>query len=45
MGNQLLQPFIETALLTSFDVSNLVDFHEKLLLKAPAAVTKVIATF
>lgn len=41
MGNQLLQPFLEMAQITSFDTSHLVDFHEQLLLKAPVAVRKI----
>jgi hypothetical protein len=41
MGNQLLQPFVEAALVTSFDFNNLVDFHEKLLLDCPVAVKKI----
>eukprot|EP01038_Epipyxis_sp_PR26KG_P015463 gene15463-20862_t len=41
MGIQLMKPFIETALITSFDTSHLVDFHEKLLLQTPMSVKKV----
>ncbi len=40
-ANQLLKPFIDTALITSFDTSHLVDFHEKLLLMSPIAVKKI----
>lgn len=40
-ANQLLKPFIDNALLTMFDSSHLVDFHEKLLLAAPIAVKKI----
>jgi factor associated with neutral sphingomyelinase activation len=40
-ANQLLKPFIDTALITSFDTSHLVDFHEKLLLVTPIAVKKI----
>src|SRR5690348_6325467 len=40
-ANQLLKPFIDTALITSFDTSHLVDFHERLLLVSPIAVKKI----
>lgn len=41
MGQQLLKPFIDNALLTNFDTSSLVDFHEKLLLRSPVSVKKI----
>lgn len=40
-GKQLLRPHIESALVTQFDSSHLVDFHEQFLLSAPVAVKKV----
>jgi factor associated with neutral sphingomyelinase activation len=37
----LLKPLLESALTTSFDTSQLVDFHEKLLLRSPIPTKKV----
>jgi factor associated with neutral sphingomyelinase activation len=41
MGFQLLKPFLDSALITTFDTTSLIDFHEKLLLKSPVSVKKV----
>lgn len=41
LANQHLRPFIETALIATFDTSHLVDFHEKFLLSSPMAVRKI----
>lgn len=40
-AQQLLKPFIETALMSQFDSSHLVDFHEKFLISAPISVKKI----
>lgn len=42
VANQHLKPFLEHALCTSFDSSNLVDFHEKFLLATPITVRKIM---
>lgn len=41
IASQHLKPFIETALISAFDTSNLVDFHEKFLLQRPISVRKI----
>ncbi len=41
IASQHLKPFIENALISSFDTSNLVDFHEKFLLTKPISVRKI----
>lgn len=41
LANQHLKPFIESALIASFDTSHLVDFHETFLLPQPMAVRKI----
>lgn len=41
LAHQHLKPFIENALISSFDASNLVDFHEKFLIDAPISVRKI----
>jgi factor associated with neutral sphingomyelinase activation len=41
MASQHLRPFIESALITSFDTSHLVDFHETFLFNQPLAVRKI----
>lgn len=41
LANQHLKPFIESALIASFDTSYLVDFHETFLLPQPMAVRKI----
>jgi len=41
MANTLLQPFIDNALVLSFDTTNLVNFHETLLLIMPLFVRRI----
>jgi factor associated with neutral sphingomyelinase activation len=42
VANQHLRPFIEHALISTFDSSNLVDFHEKYLLNSPLTTRKIL---
>lgn len=42
VANQHLRPFIEHALISTFDSSNLVDFHEKYLLNNPLTTRKIL---
>ena len=41
VASQHLRPFLENALISSFDTSNLVDFHERFLLQSPISVRKI----
>lgn len=41
IASQHLKPFLENALISSFDTSNLVDFHERFLLSSPISVRKI----
>jgi factor associated with neutral sphingomyelinase activation len=41
VASQHLKPFLENALISSFDTSNLVDFHERFLLQNPISVRKI----
>jgi hypothetical protein len=41
VASQHLKPFLENALISSFDTSNLVDFHERFLIQTPISVRKI----